>query len=311
MAVVVGAFGMSLSEGGRLRLAQLLFLFVGLGLGAWMACTPRRILLYEGPLAGWLAVVAVALAATLGSSLGGASRWLAIGPLMIQMSVLAAPFVLLGLTSLVARGRARHALALGLAAQAAFVATADAVASLTLGGVAVIVCAVVAKRWRLTMMMGAIAVAGLAIAAILDPMLAPVAHSEGILGLFTAVSPALTVLGLVALLIAIAAPLLLLRRASLDAPTRGLALAVALSLAIPAAATTVVATVVPLLGYSGSTVVAAYLGIGALISLSRQAPPAVAPDPVRAEAAPQSGTTTITPKFGSAFVRQPEPCTYG
>jgi hypothetical protein len=72
-------------------------------------------------------------------------------------------------------------------------------------------------------------------------------------------------------MVAIAAPLMLLRRTT-DAPTRGLALAVALSLAVPALATSMVATVLPLLGYSGSTVVAAYLGLGALMSFSRQAP---------------------------------------
>jgi len=272
LAVVVGAFGVALTEGGRVPLAQLVFLVVALGLGFTMASTPRRILTLEAPAAGWLAVSAMAAVAVIGVSHGGATRWLAVGPLMIQMTTLALPFVVLGLVGLLERGRDRHALLLGIAAQAAVVATADLVASLTFAAVAVVVGAVVGGRLRAWLPLAVVGSAGLALAAVLDPMLAPVAHSEGVLGLFAQVSPALTVLGVVALGAAIVAPLVLLaRRPGVDAATRALALVLALSLALPALAATMVDTVVPLLGYSGSTVVAAYLGLGALMSYERRA----------------------------------------
>ena len=98
-------------------------------------------------------------------------------------------------------------------------------------------------------------------------MLAAVAHSEGILGLFASVSPVMVFLGVAAITLAIVLPLSFVRAS--DPWTRAMAWAIVAMLAVPTIGNAFVDTAMPLLGYSGSAVVATYLALGALMSIER------------------------------------------
>ncbi|MCC6619694.1 MAG: hypothetical protein IT385_00475 [Deltaproteobacteria bacterium] len=101
--------------------APLLFLGLGALIFALVATTPAR---WIGPAWAWTGVGLLALTLLVGDAHEGATRWLTLGPLRVQVTMLALPLVLLG-------GRAPAAVAAGLLAAApdALGATALAVAA--------------------------------------------------------------------------------------------------------------------------------------------------------------------------------------
>lgn len=265
-AVALGAFGVALTEGSALPLGQLVFLALALAFGVTVATTPRRMLAFEAPMAAWIAIAFIALVAATGDY---PARWLAVGPLQIHAAMLALPFFVIGFTERASHGHPMHAIAMLAAMQGTLVASADLATSATVAviGLGSLPLRTLGAATGVPLL--AVTLLGVAGAAARDPMLAAVAHSEGIFGLFASVSPIMVVLGVAAIVLAIALPLSFVRRG--DAWTRSMAIAIAAMLAVPTIGNAFADTLVPLLGYSGSTVIATYLALGALLSIERGA----------------------------------------
>lgn len=260
LAVMTGLFALG---DGLAPIAQLAFAAAGLVAGYVMASTPRRILASEAPAAGWIAIAMLAALPLIGRDLHGSARWLAIGPLVIQVSTLVMPVLALALSALVTRGRLGHALALSASGQLALAATADLTGAVTLAVITLAIALTSTRRALLPLSLTTLPLVG--IAALRDPLLAPVAHSEGALA---ELHPLLMALALLALCLAIAAPLTTWSRTT-DAWPRALAAALALGVATPLACGLLFPAPVPLVGFGGSAIVACHLGLGALLALER------------------------------------------
>lgn len=267
LAVLVGMLALPAGHGVPV-VAQLVFVALGLLLGATMARTPRRVLAHEAPAGGWIALAVLALVPLVGTSVDGATRWLAIGPLQIHVATLVLPFVALALVELSARGRALHTAAMIVVAHAALALTSDAGATLTWS---LVLAVATSLRWRWALAAGALGIGAFALALARDPGLAPSPLAEGALGTLAGESAIALALGIAGLALAIGAPLT--RLGTADRRARALAFTAALVVAAPLAANAWLATPVPLVGYGGSAVIATYLALGALLSYARRAPP--------------------------------------
>lgn len=246
---------------------QLAFLAPALVLGFWMAGTPRRVIAREAVGAAWIAVTVVGLVAAVNIAAEPSGdrlwRWITIGPLRIHAATCFLPFVALGLGALACRGATRHLLALGTAALASVAATADLAMTVVYGAVA-LASGFIGAGARGLVVVPPIAVA-IVVAALVDPGLAAVPRSEGVIaGL--AEHPLGLALALIALAAAIAAPLAMATR---DRWARAVGVSAALALVVPLALNPFVPTPIPLLGYGGSAIVAAFLALGATLSLAR------------------------------------------
>lgn len=282
VAVLLGILGGQLvaSEAGvepPPLVGTLVFLGVGATLGALMASTPRRILEGEAPGAAWLAVVAVAVTGLVGVAAGGASRWVRLGPLQIQIATLAMPFIGLGLGALAARRRRGQALALLGAALAAMALTADLASALVVAALAVGIASHGEGARRDVPETLALALVGVGLAGLADPILAPSLGSEGVLGLVVQSNFALGVLSFVALGLVAALPWGLWAQArrwrgpGSDPLALAPVVTLSASLLVPIAMAPWVPSVLPLLGYGGSALVASFLGLGAAMALSPRA----------------------------------------
>lgn len=248
---------------------QLTFVGVGLALAIAAGTTSAAGWRRFGPAWGLGVVASLALALT-GEASGGARRWVELGPLHVQTSLLSWPFFVVALAALAGRGRERAALALIAAALVLLAMQRDPATALpwaiaayaTLRGVG---APIGARRWAIGL--GALGV-GLSFAGGVE--LPPLPHVEGVWGLL-ARHGAPSVLGALACAAAVvAAPFVALHRCP-----SGFARGVALGLGTLSAALflrpLVAAEPVPLLGFGGSGAIGILLGLGLLAGLGGEA----------------------------------------
>lgn len=307
LAVVLGAWGLHAAlgggaSGGALLRVQLVWLALGLAVGAGAATSRPVALRALGPVLGWAAAAALLWTGVAGTSLAGARRWLSLGGLVVHTAALVPPLVALGLGRLAALGRRREAAALLATCGLGAALTADPGAALTLGlvGVAAALSGRAAERrtpprgrgervWPRDMgaavLLGAASV-GAAVAR--APSLPAVPHSEGALQVLLAWSAPLAAAATLALAATAAVPLLTRRWVSDpsgnpagDSSAGVVAAAVVAQLAVAAGLGVAQVGGVPLVGYGGSVIVACLLGLGLLEALAPTAPP---PAPAPAEA---------------------------
>jgi hypothetical protein len=246
---------------------QLTFVAVGLG-GAVAAGTTscegwRRF----GP--AWGVASAGALVAALGGEWapGGAHRWVGVGPLRVQTSLLVWPLFVVGVAALCARRRYGAALLLVGASVGALGAQRDAATAVawSAAACAAIWAAGAPRRWRF----GAFAVgaAGAALGVARGATVGPVVHAEGVWGLLAGrgLAGAATALACVAAIVA--APFAAAGRAPGGLP-RGVGVGAGTMLAALFLRPLVTADEpVPLLGYGGSGAIGVLLGLGLVVGL--------------------------------------------
>lgn len=229
---------------------------------AWgVAASPSRIL----PYLPWAA--AAALAATfLGADQGGVHRWIAAGPLTINVAMLALPAAVVGLAA--APSLNRWAWLAALLCLGLLVLQPDASQATAFGGAVAIIAGARAdgRKLKTALVLGCLA---LAAAAWLRPdPLAPVPEVEEIIEL--AAQRSLLLAGLaVALLAAVAAAPVAAARSSTP-EVRLAATALGACLALWALTPAFGAFPVPLVGIGLSPILGAWLGVGVLASAMRR-----------------------------------------
>jgi hypothetical protein len=262
LAVALGAWvcalsGVTAAVWGRNLAAWLVGGVAAYALGRWCS--------------GWLFPIVLAatgllLASTLFSAGQlGVHRWVAVGPLAINVAMLMLPAALVAVTAL--SRSLPWAWLLALACLAILVIQPDA-SQATAFGAALIWIALGSgnnKRFSLAAASGSAVLA--AVSWMRPDPLQPVPEVEEILQLAYAVSPALAVLALASLLLFSLAPGRLVKGSSRDVQLAGGALS--LYLLICVAMPFIGAFPVPLLGVGISPVLGAWLGLGALAALSR------------------------------------------
>lgn len=239
-------------------------------LAAWAAggaaATAIAISARPGFLAVALWALPVGLLATfLGPTLDGVHRWVALGPLHLNVAMLLLPPALVAL-ALPDRERLTPWLAV-FAALILLVAQPDASQATTLAAAAALIAARTVRPMmiRIGLIGGAVV---LALASWLRPdPLKPVAEVEGILGLAYSLSPAVAALALLLLVAAAATPVITTRHGAPSVKRAGAALAVGLLLwsTIPFLG----AFPVPLAGMGMSPILGAWLGVGLLAAIMR------------------------------------------
>lgn len=147
IASSVGAF--ALTRGDRPEVAGVHVLF--LALGVWVAatlgtCRAESLRRAAIPL-GALSAASLVATSLLGEESDGAARWVALGPLMVHVSVLVWPWVVAGIAEALSQGRIRSALAIGMTAQLGLVMQRDP-STLVVFTLAMLVAALAAGRTR-------------------------------------------------------------------------------------------------------------------------------------------------------------------
>ena len=147
LASSVGAF--ALTHGDRPEVAGVHVLF--LAIGVWVAvtlgtCRAESLRRASIPL-GALSAASLVATSLLGEESDGASRWVALGPLMVHVSILVWPWVVAGIAEAFSQGRVRSALAIGMTAQLGLVMQRDP-STLVVFTLAMLVTASAAGRTR-------------------------------------------------------------------------------------------------------------------------------------------------------------------
>lgn len=242
------------------------WLLVGLAVAWVIATTPRRLLERAAVRLGCLSIAALIATAIFGAPMASAARWMTLGSVRVQTSLLVLPCIAVALATAFARGSGRLAFGLAVAAQLALIAQPDGATSV-LVAVAAITAAIGAGtlRWRSIAWMGAALAAGAVVALVRDPHIPTVAHVEGVFSLPG--SALLKLAALAALLLVPAYPIAVAFRARRsEGPVRAGALALAAtslaSIAIPAFGP----YPVPLVGYGGSGVMACMIGLAFVLA---------------------------------------------
>ncbi|MDA0167534.1 hypothetical protein OJ998_00430 [Solirubrobacter taibaiensis] len=272
-ALLVGVLAMVAGDVGTGRaLANGVFFLLGLGAVVWVgraAWTP-------GPVAGCV-LCGLLLASLLGPGLDGVHRWIDIGPLSLNVSMLVAPLVLAVMAHLIAHERVRWAVALAATVQLIHLAQPDAAQGAAFATGAIVLLLMSFERPSALTLTGAAALLACALATFArrDP-LAPVAEVEGIVGLARDASALLGALALIACFLQ-TVPFVrsaLLSRRSATRIVRAAPTAVCAYVVVQLLAPIVLHAPVPVMGYGPSTVLAYAAAFIATRAMPRDATPA-------------------------------------
>ncbi len=225
---------------------------------------------------GWV-LCGVLVMSLFGAGNDGVHRWVAVGPLSVNVSMLVAPWLLAVVAHLVSSGRLPAGVALALVVQLAHLLQPDAAQSsaFAVGAVVLILFTDVGPPSRLALA-GAGAVLVIAVATFTRrDALAPVAEVEGIVGLARDAAPALGVLAVVACLL-LTVPFVLSalggRRSDQSVRTAGYT-AISAYVVVQLLAPIAVAVPVPVMGYGSATVLAYAAALSADMAMPRDRPP--------------------------------------
>jgi hypothetical protein len=239
---------------------------VALNMAAWLAgfAAAPQLSRAKPPAAPWLAALAtITLAVTLLSpGMSGVHRWIALGPVRLNMAELLLPLVVVVLASLAPRSPLR--LLLPIAVSLILFAQPDASQAVAFAGGAVLLI-IASTRSRIQRSIAGLALVATAVATCFRPdPLGPVPQVEGIIGLAAQTSPLLAA----AAVLALAGIVLLVAhraRAAKPSPQRVAATSLALYFALSALAPLFGAYPVPLIGMGVSPMLGLWLGMGWLL----------------------------------------------
>lgn len=273
LAGVAGAIGLRAVAPPGLAVAHLVFVIVGLVAGALVATLPERLYRLATALGVGLAIAALPAARLVGPELGGAHRWVAVGPIVVRVAVL---FVPVWGEALARLARSRRAdLHLGaVAGLLAIVASLPDAPSVVVLAVVAAAASVGARRLGAVVAIGAVASAIALAGHVAD---APLPHVEGALARLASAQ-----LGwLVAAGLSLAGAMLASARAALASrgADAGRAAAAAAGLvALVAAPLALGDGGVPWIAFGGSAIVAgsALLGIALRLARARRGTPVAA-----------------------------------
>jgi cell division protein FtsW (lipid II flippase) len=243
-------------------------------LAAWGAGAMVAVLIavFARPGAAIVALCAAPLgiAATfLSPDLDSVHRWIDLGPAHLNAALLLLPASVVAQTALAGARRWPWPWLAVLVALGLLAAQPDASQATALGGTAALIAAVTIRHVGLRLLLIAAVACLVALTWLRPDPVAPVAEVEGIIGLAAALSPMAAGLALVLLAGVAAAPV----ACTVSGPPalRLAGMALGLCLLVWAAMPFAGAFPVPLVGMGMSPIIGAWLGVGLLASLQRQA----------------------------------------